>query len=401
MSGRQTAIFISALLFFTLNPFGLAIAASQGDTWVWPVEGDVITAYKNDNNNPYSGGMHRGIDIAAPVGARVVAAKAGTVRFAGQLGSSGIVVSVSDSNRPYVESYLHLSGTSVSRGEEVIAGQAIGRVGETGSRSSERTHLHFGIRDAGNENFYYDPLEFLPAMPARGASSPPPAKVNQPLPVLQPVPVAARSAARGARSSVKAGTGLRPYPVSRLRTVGVKQPAIGAEANTATLRVLKKVPLAGTSRIPAIRASPVTGAASGARTRKMPEPGVSQGFKVDDSNRRPTRQETAAAQIETTPFSIAKGKNATRSLTWVAALLLLLAAIGGPLARRARLGLYSLPVALAVFKFALRSALASAARALEALAVRTVNLLHCDCLPPGLRASFERFLPSTARTVHR
>lgn len=401
MSGRQTAIFISALLFFTLNPFGLAIAASQGDAWVWPVEGEVITAYKNDNNNPYSGGMHRGIDIAAPVGARVVAAKAGTVRFAGQLGSSGIVVSVSDSNRPYVESYLHLSGISVSRGEEVIAGQAIGRVGETGSRSSERPHLHFGIRDAGNENFYYDPLEFLPALPARGASSPSPAKVNQPLPVLQPMPVAARKAARGARSSVKTGTGLRPYPVSRPRTASVKHPVIRAGAVTATRRVIKRVPQAGSSRLPAMGASAVNGAASGARSQKTTEPGVNRGLQTVDGSRSPATQETAAAQIETTPFSIAKGKNAIIPLTWVAALLLLLAAIGGPMARRARSGLYSTPAALFAFKTALRSALASAARALEALAVRTVNLLHRDRLLPGLRASFERFLPSTARTVQR
>lgn len=386
-------------MLFALFPSGLAIAATDGDAWVWPVEGEVVTTYKNDNRSPYSGGMHRGIDIAAPVGARVVAAREGTVRFAGSLGSSGNVVSVSDSNRTYVESYLHLSGTSVNRGEEVIAGQAIGRVGETGSRSSDRPHLHFGVRDAGNENFYYDPLEFLTALPARGASSPPPAKVNQPLPALQPVPVAARSAARGARSSVKAGTGLRPYPVSRPSTVSVKHPVIGTVAVTTTRRVINRVPRAGSSRLPAMRASAVNGAASGARSQKTTEPGANRGLQTVDGNRSPARQEAAAAQIETTPLLIAKGKNATWPLTWVAALLLLLAAIGGPMARGARSGLYSVPVALFAFKAALRSALALAAWALEALAVRTVNLLHR--LLPELRASFVRFLPSTARTVQR
>ena len=40
--------------------------------------------------------MHRGIDIAADVGTTVVAAREGTVTYAGPLGSAGNVVAVRD-----------------------------------------------------------------------------------------------------------------------------------------------------------------------------------------------------------------------------------------------------------------------------------------------------------------
>src|SRR5436190_756585 len=43
--------------------------------WIWPVRGEVITPYRN-GADPYAAGQHRGIDIAAPVAAPVVAATA-------------------------------------------------------------------------------------------------------------------------------------------------------------------------------------------------------------------------------------------------------------------------------------------------------------------------------------
>ena len=51
----------------------LSIAPPAAAAWVWPVTGEVITPYRN-GTDPYATGQHRGIDIAAPVGAEVRAA---------------------------------------------------------------------------------------------------------------------------------------------------------------------------------------------------------------------------------------------------------------------------------------------------------------------------------------
>ena len=49
---------------------------SRPPAWAWPVEGEVITPYRN-GADPYAGGQHRGIDIAAAAGTPVVAAAGG------------------------------------------------------------------------------------------------------------------------------------------------------------------------------------------------------------------------------------------------------------------------------------------------------------------------------------
>ena len=166
-----------------------APAAAAAGGWTWPVRGDVITAYTNDNSRPYAGGMHRGIDIAAPVGTRVVAAQPGSVTFAGPLGSSGITVAIATADGRYVTSYLHLSRVAVERGESVDAGREIGAVGTSGKRSVPQPHLHFGVRRVGPARLYVDPLTLLPPMAGQGSA--PPAPVAAPVrvrPALQPVP---------------------------------------------------------------------------------------------------------------------------------------------------------------------------------------------------------------------
>src|SRR6184192_1686219 len=121
-----------------------AVAAST--TWQWPVDGRVITPYRN-GADPYAGGQHRGIDIAAPVGTPVVAATAGTVTFAGLVGSSGLAVAVRTADGRLDTSYLHLSSIQVAAGDRVAAGDSLGAVGTTGRRTAAEPHLHFGVRD--------------------------------------------------------------------------------------------------------------------------------------------------------------------------------------------------------------------------------------------------------------
>ena len=72
---------VTAALFLA----SLALAGPALGAWIWPLQGEVITPYRN-GDDPYAGGQHRGIDIAGALGAPVAAAAAGEVRFAGTAG---------------------------------------------------------------------------------------------------------------------------------------------------------------------------------------------------------------------------------------------------------------------------------------------------------------------------
>ncbi len=221
--------------------------------WSWPVHGEVITKYRN-GTDPYAGGQHRGIDIAAAVGTPVAAATSGTVTFAGTVASSGLTVAVRTVDGRYDTSYLHLSSASVKEGARVERGARLGAVGTTGKRSAEAPHLHFGVRESGSRHAYHDPLEFLPP-PAATPAPRIPAGAPHLVPVpLRPVQAPARTPAK-APSPRRART---PEPASRPshRTAPgrLPQPAVGAAPAT----------MAGPARLrnPAARRAPERAPAS-------------------------------------------------------------------------------------------------------------------------------------------
>jgi hypothetical protein len=182
---RPTIVATAALASLLL----VAPPARGDDGWTWPVRGRVVTMYSNDNARPYARGMHRGIDIAADRGAAVVAARAGTVTYAGPLGAAGTIVAVRAGR--YATSYLHLGSVWVSRGDRVALGARLGEVGTTGRRSVTEPHLHFGVRLAGVDNRYLDPLSLLPAIGGRRERLVPvpagPVPRAEPKPVRHPV----------------------------------------------------------------------------------------------------------------------------------------------------------------------------------------------------------------------
>jgi hypothetical protein len=217
-----------ALLLIVLALPADAVASGG---WNWPVRGELITQYRN-GDDPYSGGQHRGIDVAAPVGAPVVAATSGTIQYAGVVGSSGLVVSQRSADDGHVLSYLHLSSASVRRGEQVAAGERLGEVGVSGERSAEPPHLHFGVREAGDRHGYLDPLRFL---------APPPVEAPQPRPVPVPVP---------------AGEPVRPEPA----------PAAEPGAATAPAPALVALPSLGPAPAPGHAPAPSAGPSAPGRS---------------------------------------------------------------------------------------------------------------------------------------
>jgi hypothetical protein len=201
----------------------VALASPAWAAWQWPLRGEVITPYSN-GADPYASGQHRGIDIAGHTGSPVAAAAAGSVRFAGTAGSSGLTVSIRTLDG-FDTSYLHLSSASVREGESVAAGDRIGAVGTSGTRSTERAHLHFGVRDAGSRHAYRDPLAFLPSLPP-GVEGPREAPAPQPAPEpVAPAPAPA-PVSGGERAPAARRAPIRnPAPTGRRATAGGRVPS--------------------------------------------------------------------------------------------------------------------------------------------------------------------------------
>ncbi|MGQ9753671.1 MAG: peptidoglycan DD-metalloendopeptidase family protein [Thermaceae bacterium] len=121
----------------------------------WPLSGFRITTYFGQRGAFQR--FHTGIDLAAPLGTPVYAAKSGQVEVAGW-SSLGYGLHVLLDHGGGVETlYAHLSRIAVQPGAWVEAGQVIGYVGSTGW--STGPHLHFEVRVEGSPR---NPLAYLP-----------------------------------------------------------------------------------------------------------------------------------------------------------------------------------------------------------------------------------------------
>ena len=124
---------------FTEEDF-TAIEGTGG--YIWPLQGYTRTSSPFGYRIcPFHGReLHGGVDIPAPYGTAVHAAKSGRVVISNFGSSYGnyVVLAHGDGTRTL---YAHMSARLVSVGQTVSQGQTIGRVGSTGS--STGNHLHF------------------------------------------------------------------------------------------------------------------------------------------------------------------------------------------------------------------------------------------------------------------
>jgi murein DD-endopeptidase MepM/ murein hydrolase activator NlpD len=143
------------------RPAAASPATSPGEAtsappvrFAWPVAGPLRRGFVGRGAGA---DYHDGIDITAREGTAVRAAAAGKVVFAGpeprQFGNLVVV----DHGDGWVSAYAFLSRITVTKDEEVRAGERLGLVGHTGrARGSE---LHFELR---RNNRPVDPAEALP-----------------------------------------------------------------------------------------------------------------------------------------------------------------------------------------------------------------------------------------------
>jgi murein DD-endopeptidase MepM/ murein hydrolase activator NlpD len=126
---------------------------AQVNGYIWPTKGVLTSGYGRR-----WGRMHKGIDIAAPIGTPVVAAAPGVVVSAGwNSGGYGNLVEIQHPDGS-LTLYAHNNRILVRRGQEVAQGQQISEMGSTGR--STGPHCHFEVHPAGRGAV--NPIAYLP-----------------------------------------------------------------------------------------------------------------------------------------------------------------------------------------------------------------------------------------------
>ena len=146
----------------TTKPTGSDTTPSDGapssSGWISPLKSYKLTSPFGMRKHPILGyeRMHNGVDMAAPAGTPIYAAKSGKVTAASfQSGGAGNYVSINHGDG-FSSIYMHMTRYIVSVGDYVSAGQVIGYVGSTGL--SNGNHLHFGISYNGT---YVNPMKYI------------------------------------------------------------------------------------------------------------------------------------------------------------------------------------------------------------------------------------------------
>lgn len=124
-------------------------APRSGANYTWPVPGYYgISSPYGYRTHPILGysKFHSGVDIPAPTGTPVVAAKSGVVIMATCMSGYGNVVMIDHGDTVTV--YAHNSAFNVSAGQQVSAGDVVCFIGSTGL--STGPHLHFEVRVNGS-----------------------------------------------------------------------------------------------------------------------------------------------------------------------------------------------------------------------------------------------------------
>jgi len=125
--------------------------ASKG--YIWPAKGVLTSGY-----GWRWGRMHKGIDIAAPVGTPIVAAASGVVITAGwNSGGYGNLVEIQHPDGS-VTLYAHNNRLLVRKGQQVGQGEQIAEMGSTGYSTGPHSHFEVHLPAKGAVN----PIAYLP-----------------------------------------------------------------------------------------------------------------------------------------------------------------------------------------------------------------------------------------------
>ena len=135
-------------------------AAADGGSWTWPLAGEPAVVRGFDPPQVRYAAGHRGADLAGTPGEPVLAAGAGRVSYAGLLAGRGVVVVVHGDLRTTYEPVT----AEVALGDEVTAGQQIGRLDGGHQGCPVAACLHWGLKRG---EAYLDPVRLIDRGPVR------------------------------------------------------------------------------------------------------------------------------------------------------------------------------------------------------------------------------------------
>lgn len=122
----------------------VASTSGASRSYKWPVIGKINSPF-GWRRHPVTRrrDFHTGVDIKAPRGRSIKAAKGGRVEYSGWMGGYGrvVVIKHNDGNSTL---YAHCNALSVRKGQTVAQGQQVGTVGTSGRTTGP--HLHFEVR---------------------------------------------------------------------------------------------------------------------------------------------------------------------------------------------------------------------------------------------------------------
>lgn len=124
---------------------------------IMPVAGVISSGFSASRFHPILEifRAHKGVDVSAPAGTRIVAPAAGRVTYVGWRFGYGLTVEIEHSGEVLTR-YAHCRTSRVHVGDQVAAGQEIATVGSSGLATGP--HVHFEVIARGNS---VDPIKFL------------------------------------------------------------------------------------------------------------------------------------------------------------------------------------------------------------------------------------------------
>jgi murein DD-endopeptidase MepM/ murein hydrolase activator NlpD len=95
---------------------------------------------------------HNGIDFRSRSGCNCYASTSGEIVFAGEYGDGGIGIDIWDKKQGTRTIYYHLESVNIEKGQQVKAGDLIGKTDNTGKYTTG-DHLHFGLKMVDERGF--------------------------------------------------------------------------------------------------------------------------------------------------------------------------------------------------------------------------------------------------------